>query len=120
MLLEHINEALLPIVIALAETMGILIIAYSLLQCFFAYLMRILHKSNQPLKEDLAEGLATALEFMMGAEILKTIIIPNIHELLVLGLIILLRLVLSLLIHFELSHEEKRHTAHKDSENPAA
>lgn len=107
-MLEHLNETLLPIVISLAESMGILIIAYSLLKCFVAYVLRVLKKSDQPLKEDLAEGLATALEFMMGAEILKTIIIPNLHELLVLGMIILLRLVLSLLIHFELSQEEKR------------
>ncbi len=117
MLLERINETLLPVVIALAETMGILIIAYSLLRCFFAYVLRVLHKSNQPLKENLAEGLATALGFMMGAEILKTIIIPDIHELLILGLIILLRLILSLLIHFELSQEEKRRPSHKDSQS---
>ncbi len=109
MLLEHFNEMVIPLIIALAETMGILIIVYSLVKCFIAYVLRIFNKSNAHLEEDLAEGLSAALEFMMGAEILKTISVPNMNELIVLGLIILMRVVLSLLIHFELSQEEKRH-----------
>lgn len=112
MILEHLNEFLLPIVIALAETTGILIIAYNLLKCFIEYVIHLFKKcskSEDHLQEELAEGLSTALEFMMGAEILKTVSVPDLNSLLALGLIILMRVVLSLLIHFELGQEEKRH-----------
>ncbi len=123
MILEHLNEFLLPIIISLAETTGILIIAYSLVKCFIEYVMHIFKKCTKTedhLQENLAEGLATALEFMMGAEILKTVSVPNVNELLGLGLIILMRVVLSLLIHFELGQEEKRHELAEKKANSKA
>ncbi len=123
MILEHLNEFLLPIIISLAETTGILIIAYSLVKCFIEYVMHIFKKCTKTedhLQENLAEGLATALEFMMGAEILKTVSVPNVNELMSLGLIILMRVVLSLLIHFELGQEEKRHELAEKKANSKA
>ena len=123
MILEHLNEFLLPIIISLAETTGILIIAYSLVKCFIEYVMHIFKKCTKTedhLQENLAEGLATALEFMMGAEILKTVSVPNVNELMGLGLIILMRVVLSLLIHFELGQEEKRHELAEKKANSKA
>ncbi len=43
----------------------------------------------------------------MGAEILKTVLIHEMSEIYVLGAIILLRAILTMLIHFELKAEEK-------------
>ena len=112
MLLEHLNEFLIPWIIMIAETMGILIIGYTLLKNFLVYILQLFHKNLtgcDHLQEDLAEGMSTALEFLMGAEILKTVSVPGMQELTVLGVIILMRVALSLLIHFELNQEEKRH-----------
>ena len=50
----------------------------------------------------LANGLALSLEFKMAAEILKTVLVRDLKELLVLGAVILLRALLSFLIHFEM------------------
>ena len=47
-------------------------------------------------------GLATSLEFKMAAEILKTVLVRDLNELVVLGAVVLLRALLSLLIHFEM------------------
>ena len=59
---------------------------------------------------DLAMGLAVGLEFKMAAEILKTVLLQSLDEIYMLGAVILLRALLSLLIHFELN-------AHKKKEN---
>ena len=59
-------------------------------------------KKKFDLQSNLAKGLAMGLEFKMAAEILKTVLIREMSELLILGAIILLRAILSLLIHFEL------------------
>lgn len=50
----------------------------------------------------MANGLATSLEFKMAAEILKTVLVRDLNELVVLGAVVLLRALLSLLIHFEM------------------
>ncbi|MBQ2378461.1 MAG: DUF1622 domain-containing protein, partial [Clostridia bacterium] len=56
---------------------------------------------------DLAHGLAMGLEFKMGAEILRTVLIQSLNELYMLGAVILLRALLSFLIHYELKHSKK-------------
>ena len=62
-----------------------------------------LHKKLN-LQFHLATGLATALEFKMAAEILNTVLIRELSELLTLGAVILIRALLSILIHFEMKH----------------
>ena len=58
--------------------------------------------TNADVKFALANGLATSLEFKMAAEILKTVLVREMNELMVLGAVILLRALLSFLIHFEM------------------
>ena len=61
-----------------------------------------------------ATGLATGLEFKMAAEILNTVLIRELSELYVLGAVILLRAILSVLIHFEMKHNEKTKIVNKE------
>lgn len=56
----------------------------------------------------LAEGIALALEFKLGGEVLRTAIVREISELVVLGAIILLRGALTFLIHWEIKNEESK------------
>ena len=50
---------------------------------------------------------ALALEFKLGGEVLRTVITRDRDELFILGAIILLRGVLTFLIHWEIKNEEK-------------
>ena len=59
------------------------------------------HKDHN-VKLDLANGMATGLEFKVASEILKTVLVRDLNELLVLGSVIVLRALLALLIHFEM------------------
>ena len=66
------------------------------------YLRGLVTRKPDNLKFQLANGLALSLEFKMAAEILKTVLIRDLQELMVLGAIIILRALLSFLIHFEM------------------
>lgn len=55
----------------------------------------------------LAEGMALALEFKLGSEILRTVIVRDISELYFIAGIIILRASLTFLIHWEIDYEEK-------------
>jgi uncharacterized membrane protein len=55
----------------------------------------------------LARALAIALEFKMGAEIVNTVIIRDLEELVTLAIVIALHAVLSVLIHWEIKSERK-------------
>lgn len=56
----------------------------------------------------LAEGIALALEFKLGGEVLRTAVVRTPNELIILGAIILLRGALTFLIHWEIKNEESK------------
>lgn len=64
-------------------------------------------KKNPHTRLDLARGMATALEFKLGGEILRTVILRDTSELIIVGGIILLRAALTALIHWEIKNEEE-------------
>ena len=102
--MESLLERLLHFLIPLCELMGIAVVAVSALSAFWKYACSLVTKNSCDVKFQLASGLALSLEFKMAAEILKTVLIRDLQELLVLGVVIALRALLSLLIHFEMKH----------------
>lgn len=54
----------------------------------------------------LAKGMAMGLEFKLGSEILRTVVVREFQEILLVGAIILLRAALTFLIHWEIRNEE--------------
>lgn len=104
-MLEHLMELILEVLIPLCELMGIFIVAVSAVAAFARYLRGLFTRSHENIKFELANGLALSLEFKMAAEILKTVLIRDLNELVVLGAVIVLRALLSLLIHVEMKHK---------------
>lgn len=105
-MLEEFINLILPTIISVLELIGIFVVSFSALHAFWEYLQTIFLHRKFDFKVELANGLATALEFKMAAEILKTVMVREMSELLVLGAVIVLRALLSLLIHFELRGEQ--------------
>lgn len=107
-MLEHFVELFLEVLIPVCELMGITIVAISAISAFWQYAKSLVLRVPSNVKFQLANGLALSLEFKMAAEILKTVLIRDFGELMVLGAVIVLRALLSFLIHFEMkgSHEK--------------
>ncbi len=102
-ILEDVVHFAAEIGIALTELAGIGILLITVVKAVAGYF-----RKNDNLRLDLAEGIALALEFKLGGEVLRTVIVREWTELLILGAIIALRGALTLLIHWEISVEEKR------------
>lgn len=101
-MLEKAIEIVLPEIISVLEIMGITVVTISALGAFYRYLKSLFTRTPCDVKFALANGLALSLEFKMAAEILKTVLVREMKELMVLGAVILLRALLSFLIHFEM------------------
>ena len=104
-MLEHIIELCLPTIISACELMGIFVVAVTAAHAFWLYCAGMITRKPRNIKFQLAEGLATSLEFKMAAEILKTV------------LVILLRALLSLLIHIEMKGERTGAQDNKSKES---
>ena len=98
------NFALL--VVYLLELMGIIVIVSGAFKAIVDYISKAIKKEKYNFKINLGNALAIGLEFKMGAEIIKTVVVRTIDELLILGAIILLRAILAVLIHWEIKTEK--------------
>lgn len=110
--MEAIINSILYYVIWIIEIIGIGIIVIG---TFYSTIKLVIglyknKEKGQSVKLMLANYLALGLEFMLAAEILRTVTMNrrDISEIIVLGAIIILRAAISLLIYFELSYEEKK------------
>ena len=106
-MLEHIVTIILEILIPICELIGIFVVAVSAISAFLHYLYGLIKKDAYDIKFQLANGLALSLEFKMAAEILKTVLVRDLTELTVLGAVIVLRALLSVMIHFEMKGKGK-------------
>lgn len=99
--LEYIEETLSPIVVHSLELIRILIIIYGSIKALTIFFKDGMDLSNSLVKITLGEALALSLEFKLGAEIIKTVIVRDLNELIILGFVVVLRIVLTILIHWE-------------------
>ena len=86
----------------LLELFGICILVFTAIKSFIFWL-----KKDDSIRLQLAQGIALALEFKLGGEVLRTVVVREWAELGILGAIITLRAALTFLIHWEIKNEEK-------------
>ncbi len=100
--LHDVMNVVVNIAILIFEFIGIGVIICSGIKGFAYYI-----RKNPNVKLTLAHGLEIGLEFKLGSEILKTVIVREWEEILTVGAIIALRAALTFLIHWEIKEENK-------------
>ena len=100
--ISEVFDLVVSYLILLIELVGIVVLVIAVVMAVVGLIKR---KPHTRLK--LAEGIALALEFKMGGELLRTVIVREWSELLILGAIILLRAALAFLIQWEIKIERK-------------
>ena len=86
----------------LLEFFGICILVFTAVKAFVLWI-----KKDNSIRLCLAQGIALALEFKLGGEVLRTVVVREWAELGILGAIIALRAILTFLIHWEIKNEKK-------------
>ncbi len=115
--MASVFATLIEYAILLIELVGVCVLLYTVIRAVIALLRR-----GDRVRLDLAEGIALSLEFKMGAELLRTLIVRDWNEILVLGAVILLRAALTFLIQWEIRIERQidreRHGEKKEPDQP--
>ena len=100
--LQTLLENVVEIAILFFEFVGIIIIIWTGILSVYKYICR-----SKDTRIVLAKGLALGLEFKLGSEILRTVIVREWKEIAIVAGIIILRAALTFLIHWEIKEEEK-------------
>lgn len=94
---EKILTMMVQFGIVILEFIGVCILLISALKSLWSLIKRDEH---MPLM--LAQGIALSLEFKLGGEVLRTVIVREWSEIIILGAVIVLRGLLTFLIHWEI------------------
>lgn len=99
---EEILHIIVPPLTAILEIIGVLIIGLGSAKALYWFIKDGFRFENESLKLLLAQALALSLEFKLGAEILKTVLVRTTDEFIVLAAIVMLRVVMTFVIHWEI------------------
>lgn len=103
-IMEAVLEKLVGCGILIFEFIGVGVIIGTSLVSLYKFLTR-----KPDTRIYLAKGLAMGLEFKLGSEILRTVIVREWKEIAIVAGIIALRAALTFLIHWEIRQEENEH-----------
>ena len=98
--LESFLEACVGIAIRGFELVGVFIIIAAGVKGLINFV-----RKNPSVRLQLAQGMALGLEFKLGSEILRTVIVRELSELALVAAIIAVRAALTFLIHWEIKNE---------------
>lgn len=101
--IEEIFQLIVQYGVLLLECAGVTVLLITAVKSIIGYAKRKPH-----IRLSLAQGISLALEFKLGGEVLRTVLVRELSELMVLGLVILLRGALTFIIHWEIKNEEAR------------
>ncbi len=88
------------------ELIGIIIILAGTARAIFLLLRHYRDNARRNVVIDLGRALALALECKMGSEIIHTVIVRDLKELGILAVVILIRALLAVIIHWEIRMEQ--------------
>lgn len=100
--IEDIFQLAVQGAILLLEAIGVAVLVYTAVKSVIG-----LFRKNNSVKLELAEGIGLALEFKLGSEVLRTLIVREWNELAILGAIVLLRAAITFLIQWEIKNERR-------------
>ena len=93
------------------EFVGVIIIIVAGIRGFIGYLRR-----DPKVRLQLAHGMALGLEFKLGSEILRTVVVRELSEVTLVAAIIVVRAALTFLIHWEIKQERALETSGEKTE----
>ena len=109
--MENLLEVLVSNAIHLFELVGVIVLIVASIRGVVNYI-----RHDPMVRLNLAKGMALCLEFKLGSEILRTVIVRDLSEIAIVGAIIALRAALTFLLHWEIKNEEAEAEANLNKE----
>ncbi|MGA8843652.1 MAG: DUF1622 domain-containing protein [Nitrososphaeraceae archaeon] len=115
-IIERFLDPYLSILILIIDIFAGVVIGISAILAFISYLKIIRKRTHEQINQQesirlrLARGMLFALDFEIGADILKTVLVPSPTDLAILSVVVAIRIILS----WSLSKEIERHGIKKE------
>ncbi|WP_067139517.1 DUF1622 domain-containing protein [Oceanivirga salmonicida] len=106
--MKEIIEFIVPFASNCLELVGVIIVIIGSINSLIKLITSKFDLNNVKIKLQLIKALELSLEFKLAAELLKTVLIRTVDELLILSAIVILRVIMTFVIHWEITNYKKR------------
>lgn len=107
MLVERFLEEIIPYITSILELVGVFIITLASIRGLLDLIKNGFDFSDDQTAVDFAKAMSLSLEFKLAAEIIKTVIIRSLDEFVILAAVAILRVVITVVLHWELKSGAK-------------
>lgn len=100
--MHHILDTVVPPIILIIELVAIFVIVSGTVKSIYTFIMNVFTDKEDQVIKEMASSMSLALEFILAAEILKTMIVDDRNQLITLSVLLILRIIISFVLHWEL------------------
>ena len=108
-MLDQILETILEYAVPLCELIAVIVILFAVVKSVVIAVHNIFTPEEKDVKIKLLSGMSLGLEFAMAGEILKTLKMHDLHDLLVLGIVVVMRIIFAFVLHFSIKDHNNVH-----------
>ena len=114
--MEAFLQTVVPPTVILIELLGVVIIIIGVGKAVYHLFQNQFNFRNEDLIIEIASALSLSLEFILAAEILMTLVVSDMQQLLLLGVLLILRIIITFVLHWELNHIEENQRRERERE----
>ncbi len=107
MIIDEFLEAAIPYVTSTLELIGVIIIIIASVRTVISFIHNKFNFNDHRGGVYFAKAMSLSLEFKLAAEIIKTVIIRDLDEFIILAAVAILRVVITVVLHWELKSISK-------------
>ncbi len=104
--MHELLRTIIPTTTGILELIGVIIIIVGAIKATYRLIIGKFNLNDINIKLNLAKALELGLEFKLAAEILKTVLIHSLDELIILSAIVILRVIMTFVIYWEIKNSE--------------
>lgn len=108
--MHEILEITIPIVMVILELIAVIVIVIGTIKSVIIFIQNYFTDKENSIIREMASSMSLALEFILAAEILQTMIVDDRNQLITMSVLLILRIIITFVLHWELESTSKHKT----------
>ncbi len=100
--MHQILETVIPILMEVLEVIAVIVLVIGTVKSVIIFIQNYFTDKEDRIIREMASSMSLALEFILAAEILQTLIVDDRNQLITMSVLLILRIIISFVLHWEL------------------
>ena len=97
--MHQILETVIPILMEVLEVIAVIVLVIGTVKSVIIFIQNYFTDKEDRIIREMASSMSLALEFILAAEILQTLIVDDRNQLITMSVLLILRIIISFVLH---------------------